>query len=235
MVRLRLRTRRDVRAFSVALTAIVMLGNLIMQDLFMPSDLAEQIRFSGSIIALSLAAPLSYFVGLRLHDIHRLYVDLEHAARSDPLTGLLTRRAFMDRVQSLDLRDGVVIMVDIDHFKCFNDTHGHAVGDAALRRVAHSLLSGCRAEDMVARFGGEEFIIFLVDTDMENGSHVAERLRRQLQEKPICHDGRLLPVTASFGVAALTGTMGLEKAMSNADCALYEAKARGRNQVRVFT
>ncbi len=233
MVRFRLRTRRDVRAFSVALTALVLIGNLIMQTLFIPPHIVDQIRWSGSVIALSLAAPLSYFVGLRLHDIHRLYVDLEHAARNDPLTGLLTRRAFMDRVSSLDHQEGVVIMVDIDHFKSFNDTHGHAVGDAALRRVARTLESCCRTDDLVARFGGEEFVIFLRETDMQNGSRVAERLRRQLMEKPIRHEGRLLPVSASFGVAGLDGHGNLEKSMARADEALYAAKAKGRNKVCV--
>jgi diguanylate cyclase (GGDEF)-like protein len=228
---LRLRTLKDVRAFSVALTAVVLLGNLTLQQVLMPPDLARIVRWPGSIIALALAAPLSFFVGLRLLEIHRLYVKLQDTVQHDPVTSVLTRRAFFERLSDIEDSTGVAIMVDIDHFKAFNDNHGHATGDAALSCLARTLINGCRAEDLVARYGGEEFVIYLPDTCIEDGISVAERLREKIARTRIMHDGLKLPVTSSFGVARVESVKHIETAIERADAALYKAKSQGRNRV----
>ena len=220
---IRLRTIWDVRAFSVTLTTLVMIGTLGLQYLLIEPDIAVQIRWPGMLISFILAAPVSYFMGLRMYEIHRLSVDVKHAAKHDGLTGLLNRHAFVEQVKEMTQHPGVLIMADIDHFKRFNDQYGHATGDLVLKKVAQIFLSFCRADDLAARFGGEEFMIFLPDTSLEDGLAVAERLRKRLGRDPISHEGQSLPITASFGVAVLDQTIQIEEVIDRADSALYDS------------
>lgn len=229
---LRLRNIRDVRAFSIAVTAVALIGNLALQSLLMPADLFGQLRFSGAIITLSLAAPISFFVGLRMHDIHRLTRDLEHAAVHDPLTGAATRARLYDRVAEIPHGKTTVLAADIDHFKAFNDRFGHQAGDMALRHVAATLMRNSRDGDVVARFGGEEFVILLPGTGLQDGLHVAERLCDALRRNPVHAGGKGVTVTASFGVAETDDPTAIDTAIARADAALYEAKRAGRDRVR---
>lgn len=228
---MRLRTIWDVRVFSVTLTTGVILGGLILHHMLLPPDLAQRVRWPGILILFMLAAPLTYFSGLRLYDIQRLNMDVKEAAQRDPLTGLLSRHAFVDRVRTRTDRCGILIMADIDNFKRYNDAYGHAAGDAALTRVAHVFATSCRAEDLAARYGGEEFMIFLPDTGRDDGVAVAERLRRRLASTPLQHNGQSLKLTASFGVACLAHDTDLDVAIQRADAALYQSKHKGRNRV----
>ncbi|MEO0752270.1 MAG: diguanylate cyclase, partial [Pseudomonadota bacterium] len=111
--------------FSVTLTALVILGSLGLQNLLIEPDIARRVVWPGALISFMLAAPITYFVGLRLHEVHRLNVDVKDAARKDPLTGLLNRHAFVEEIRRLAQTSGVLIMADIDHFKSINDTYGH--------------------------------------------------------------------------------------------------------------
>lgn len=168
-----------------------------------------------------------------VHDTRRL-------AATDPLTGLMNRRAFLEafeREHSRAVRHALpmtLVMVDVDHFKRVNDTHGHDAGDAVLRAVAASLARGARKSDLVARWGGEEFVLFLPQTG-EAGARVAsERLRRAIAElRPATPSGASVPVTASFGLASATVPTPADELSSRADRALYVAKERGRNRVEV--
>jgi two-component system, cell cycle response regulator len=129
-----------------------------------------------------------------------------------------------------------LLMIDLDHFKRVNDTHGHLVGDAVLRDVADLLLSGVRGSDFVGRFGGEEFLVVLPDTDDDGAASFAERIRERVD----AHDfpGRdgapPLRMTASIGVATFPAALieSVEDLFARADAALYRAKADGRNRVR---
>ncbi len=228
---LRLGNMHDVRAFSVAVTAVVLLGNLALQSLVMPAGVVEDVRVSGAVIALALAGPISFFMGLRLYDIHCLTLDLEHAAQHDPLTGAVTRARVYDRAAEIGHVPMTLILADIDRFKEFNDRHGHLAGDAALRQVAQTFLRNCRQEDVVARFGGEEFLILLPGTTPEDGVRVAERLCTRLRDRQVEIDGARLAVTASFGVAGVEEPGGIDAAIARADAALYEAKGAGRDRV----
>lgn len=167
---------------------------------------------------------------------------LEQMALHDPLTGLANRHKFQDRFHLERLRQVrsgqplTLLLLDIDHFKQVNDNLGHIVGDTCLKAVAGLLAGNLRSIDLMARFGGEEFVVLLTDTSPETGLLVAEKLRRALENEVI--DTGLaaqpgLKITASFGVAAVlpSQTLSLEAAIECADRALYAAKCSGRNRV----
>jgi two-component system, cell cycle response regulator len=141
----------------------------------------------------------------------------------------------MERVR----QDGIsvaVLMFDIDHFKKVNDTHGHPAGDEVLRELAARAVNSVRSVDLVARLGGEEFIVVMPETDLAIATQVAERLRAAVSREPFAVPGNpeKIPVTISIGVTA-TGVPddGPDTMIKRADVALYTAKARGRNCVIV--
>ncbi len=127
------------------------------------------------------------------------------------------------------------MLLDIDHFKRYNDTFGHGAGDEALRFVADALLSSVRAEDLAVRFGGEEFVILLPECSLDQASVRAEEIRKRLKELYVARPGELPgPVTASIGVAAFPVTTDqVELLLKCADNALYQAKRAGRDRVVV--
>ena len=161
---------------------------------------------------------------------------LERLSVTDPLTGLPNRRALDESLsQELErsLRYGqplTVVIMDVDHFKQVNDAHGHAVGDLVLQRFASVMGTQIRANDMVGRWGGEEFLLLCPCTGAEGGLSLAEKLRALLAAQEF--DG-LGGRTASFGVATLREGDTLQSLLSRADAALYEAKRRGRNRVEL--
>ncbi len=163
---------------------------------------------------------------------------LRELALTDPMTGLLNRRGFFESVdralaptvQSPD--DISVLVLDIDRFKTINDTHGHAVGDAVIKGVAALCRQQGRDSDLVARFGGEEFVVFLPGCPGPAALARADRLRRLIAETPISTDAGPVSVTVSIGVALFTVTEdAINKVIDRADKALYHAKRNGRNRV----
>lgn len=163
-------------------------------------------------------------------------------ATTDPLTGLLNRRAFLERTGQ-ELRRSArygdclsMILLDVDHFKRINDERGHAVGDAVLTAVGELLARTVRSCDIVARWGGEEFVIGLPSTPGSNALTLAERVRAKLQAHEISDLKRgSLSVTASFGVAAQLEGDHLEQLIDRADRGMYTAKSSGRNRVHLTT
>jgi diguanylate cyclase (GGDEF)-like protein len=160
-------------------------------------------------------------------------------ANTDPLTQVLSRRAFKDqagRAVALALRHSQplsAIVLDLDHFKSINDTHGHAIGDAVITGTIQACAASLRGTDIVGRLGGEEFAFVLPQTERSAALEVAEKLRVAIERLPLRANGRELKVTASFGVAALDHvTRDIEELLRRADLALYEAKAAGRNQCK---
>jgi diguanylate cyclase (GGDEF)-like protein len=165
-------------------------------------------------------------------------------ASVDPLTGLFNRRWLekmlgrqMERARGAGEGLGL-LMIDVDHFKPFNDRHGHVAGDHALRAVAEGLREALRPTDMIARYGGEEFVVLLPGASLDNAREVGERLRDAVKRTPIAgFDGRTLPpVTASIGVAELSGLPADTEPsafLDAADQAVYRAKAAGRDHVSV--
>jgi diguanylate cyclase (GGDEF)-like protein len=164
------------------------------------------------------------------------------AATVDPLTGIANRQAVLSRLDeelaraTRYRRPLAIVMVDLDHFKRLNDTHGHAAGDAVLRQVAQRLADHVRSVDLIGRFGGEEFLAVLPETDADAAASLAEKLRRVVAGTPVrLPDGNEVTVTLSAGVAGGPGeVLRPEILVRDADAALYSAKALGRNTVYVF-
>jgi diguanylate cyclase (GGDEF)-like protein len=170
-------------------------------------------------------------------ELQRQYARLAEAAVSDGLTGLKNRRHFREMLDagfSLACRKKLplsVVMIDVDHFKHYNDTYGHPAGDAALADLGRLLRDNARDHDVVARYGGEEFVILLAATDASSALTVCERLRSLIETRP----WPLRPITASFGIATLSHrSLNPMHLVDEADRALYASKHAGRNRVTHF-
>jgi diguanylate cyclase (GGDEF)-like protein/PAS domain S-box-containing protein len=168
-------------------------------------------------------------------------VELEYLATRDPLTGCLNRRAFFEKAELLFLEatqtgsEISCIMVDIDHFKSINDRYGHATGDRVIQFVTGELRSNARPDDLVGRYGGEEFCIILPGVDCTAAAAIAERLRARVKSVAQGRFAEPVRITASFGVAALTeGISNPGDLINCADKALYVAKESGRNRVEMI-
>jgi diguanylate cyclase (GGDEF)-like protein len=174
----------------------------------------------------------------RMIEGDRLSTELQRQASIDPLTGALNRRAFREMIArdigraKRHARPLSIAMIDVDHFKLFNDTRGHAAGDRVLTVLAGTLAAELRTEDFFCRWGGEEFIAALSETDKAGSVAAAERLRHAIADIRLEHGHELLGITASIGVATF-GDDGqtIEQLANAADLALYRAKETGRNRV----
>ena len=166
---------------------------------------------------------------------------LSDKAIKDVLTGAYTKGALMDQgpeavKRSQQLQQPLSLIVfDLDHFKKINDKYGHPGGDYVLKELGRVVLNKVvRSEDFFARFGGEEFVLVLLQSNLQIGAEVAERLRKTIEEHTFNFQGQLIPVTISVGVAQLQGTMhSWEDLFAKADAAAYASKKAGRNQVTV--
>lgn len=162
---------------------------------------------------------------------------IQKLSQTDPLTDLLNRRSFNDKVQLLEKKQlqYSIIILDLDHFKAINDRYGHSIGDDTLILVSQSLIQNIPTEDIVARYGGEEFIICLHHTDQLKALKIAEACRQAIQKIQIkINDQHNIHITASFGIAFSSENVSLEQAIRHADDALYLAKQQGRNQVKFY-
>jgi len=187
---------------------------------------------------LSFKTTFAAQVGLSVANI-RLREALRAQSTKDPLTGLYNRR-YLQEMLDREIRRAVrseqhlgILMLDLDHFKKFNDTYGHEAGDTVLRETASFLVRSIRVEDFVCRYGGEEFVIILPTADLRAAEARAGRIRSKLRDLVVMHDGRSLGViTASIGVAALPDHgMNEKELLQSADAALYRAKREGRDRV----
>lgn len=168
-------------------------------------------------------------------------LELQRLATRDPMTGCLNRRAFLEAVAAMR-RDGgpeglpvAVVVLDIDHFKSVNDTHGHGIGDRVIQEVARQMQAGVRSSDLVCRWGGEEFCLALPGAGLRLAMELADRLRQNIERQagPGVSEVPGLRVTASLGVhvGLLSPGLAFDGFVENADQALYQAKRSGRNRV----
>jgi diguanylate cyclase (GGDEF)-like protein len=194
------------------------------------SMIALALHFTLALSALAIAIVLFIMVGMEI--VNRL----TETSETDPLTDVLNRRGFDARVVDLAGSGGshIVVMADIDRFKVINDRYGHKAGDAVIRRFARILAGTVRENDLVVRWGGEEFLVFLADAEISTGRYFAEAVREVFQEQ--AHDrleGHM--ATASFGIAAWHEGLSIPDVGHLADKALYRAKREGRNRVCVYS
>ena len=156
---------------------------------------------------------------------------------TDPLTGLFNRRGFLERIKNEAIRfkrnqkPFSILFGDIDLFKKINDTYGHSAGDAILVNISSILNTEKREIDQVARWGGEEFLVLLPETNLRGAVLSSNKIRKSISAKPVIHEGQEIHVTMSFGVSEYNGETPIEKTIDLADQRLYLAKNSGRNKV----
>ncbi len=185
------------------------------------------------LLGLLGAVYARYRLGLRV--TRRLHV----AASTDPLTGLPNRREMLDRLHEAEkdcISNGThhaLILADIDDFKQINDQLGHSAGDRVMERLAEVFSQAVKGRDLVARWGGEEFLFLLPETGLKGARSVAENLRRAVVESPMRHNGEEINLTLTAGVSVLQSGISVEEAIRRADDAMYQGKANGKNRVEV--
>jgi diguanylate cyclase (GGDEF)-like protein len=201
--------------------------------------------FLGISVTLLLLGLVYFFIFRLMRRLTRAQEKIQLMLTTDELTGLHNRRHFFERLEEELPRakryghDTSCIMLDIDHFKKVNDTYGHLTGDMVLVTLARLLKTGFRETDVVARYGGEEILILLPETDVEHARVVAEKIRAMVEEQEMTDDeGRTIQITASLGVAGLSperleSVVDPDSLIKCADEALYRAKEGGRNRVEV--
>lgn len=175
---------------------------------------------------------------LLIQELQHLKAQLEISAKTDPLTGLLNRRGMLEQIEQEKIRAErhkshfSFIIMDIDHFKRVNDTYGHDAGDYVLREIAIHMKEFLRKQDILCRWGGEEFLVLLPDTDLRGGIILAEKCRSRVEKEVFNYNQKELHMTMSFGVSVrLEADMDMDTCIKRADECLYEAKNTGRNKV----
>lgn len=227
---------RNVGDAIIAYASFTMVAGMpaALYMLYVPGDfsLAQTISFGVHSCAYSLVA-----VGFLASVLIEYQQHLSHLATEDPLTRLLNRRGLEDALHvslahaSRQHLPTSAIMIDIDHFKKVNDSFGHETGDNVIRMTAGIIARMCRGSDVVARTGGEEFLLVLPDTALDAARILAERIRVAISQHPLLVDQQRIPVTVSLGVASAHGDVVLDELAQDADRAMYLAKQGGRNRV----
>jgi diguanylate cyclase (GGDEF)-like protein len=185
----------------------------------------------------SMLNTLEIEVARRTADLSEANLQLAEVARADPLTGLLNRRGFIEEAETevqrfqRSGRPFSIVLCDVDHFKRVNDTYGHACGDYVLRRVADIITDRLRDVDRAGRWGGEEFILLLPETETQGAAFLADKLRNIVAESSFQFEGESVGITMTFGVASYRRTETLDGCIARADTAMYHGKKAGRNKV----
>ncbi|HOJ12729.1 MAG TPA: GGDEF domain-containing protein, partial [Clostridiales bacterium] len=173
-------------------------------------------------------------------ELRQVIVKLEDLSIKDPLTGLYNRRYIIEKINELETRYKrskslfSIIISDIDYFKRINDRYGHDCGDLVLFNIARLISDCCREQDILSRWGGEEFLILLSDTNHDGANILAERIRKKLENESIQYGDISLKITMTFGVSEYSESLGIEGTIKNADMALLQGKHNGRNRVVVL-
>ncbi|MCK0713545.1 GGDEF domain-containing protein [Chromohalobacter sarecensis] len=224
--------------YKIAVSAVigsVALATLLMAPHFTPWML-EAAAFRKDIRLTNLVM-VFLILGLILWRLHAITERCEHHFRRDAtydyLTKVLNRRAIFHEAEMLwqQERDFTLLLLDADHFKQVNDTHGHTAGDEVLRHLAYIVRGALREDDRLGRVGGEEFLIVFPDSTREEVLSVASRIRRCLADQPCQLETLTLPVTFSMGMAAAKEVTSLQALIDMADRRLYRAKSAGRDQL----
>lgn len=207
--------------------------------IFVASFLTEQDEWATDLpvivlLATALTVGVSWSLARQVQKSHALAQELQRLVDRDRLTNVASRDFFFSEIEKHPNMHGVIMMVDLDRFKTINERHGHLVGDVVLRDVASLLSRSIRGEDMICRFGGEEFLIFLNRQDETTGASIGERLRSAVESCAVpIGNGEAVQVTISLGAARMDSLNEIAKTISLADDALNAAKEGGRNRLVV--
>jgi len=218
---------------TVVIVCVAMVFAAIAVFLVFPFDLAQEVLSRALIIVFVVATPIVRFVLGTMHEKHLISVELRRLVERDRLTDVATRDFFFAQMEDRANNFGVSLMIDIDHFKAINDKHGHLIGDEVIKCVADALRNELRERDVVCRFGGEEFVVFLYESSEEAGWQVAERMRQAVENIPKSDQFENLQVTVSVGASMKVRLEQIEDAIKRADDCLYRAKRAGRNRTVV--
>jgi diguanylate cyclase (GGDEF)-like protein len=228
-------------AFNGAVANCILFTSLLFmlnnQELLLANySSSETIRFLSSFFVINVICFINEHFREHSHlKMADISINKEQQANTDALTDLPNRR-FVDavffptsKINANDRFPMVLIMADVDHFKSFNDNHGHQMGDVILEKLARTMEQCIRAEDIVARVGGEEFLLIFSNTSYELGLKIAEKIRNEISVMKLDHENKELNITMSFGVAIAKKHNEIESKLKEADTRLYNAKKTGRN------
>jgi diguanylate cyclase (GGDEF)-like protein len=214
------------------------IGLVVVLDLLLKPGIPREDVIIGAVIP-ALLAPLMLYGFVRLsQQLDGAEARLRALAAEDPLTGILNRRRFLEladlewvRAQRHG-RPQSLLLIDVDEFKAVNDRHGHLSGDETLRRIAETCQSCLRRTDVLGRYGGDEFVILLPETEEPGAVLMAERIRRALAACQVKAQAGPVRITVSIGAAARRiGMEAFDSLLAQADAALYTAKSKGRNRI----
>ena len=191
------------------------------------------------VLPAMLAVPLFAYMALKMRQLEIVNRELEDLATRDDLTSSLNRGAFTAAVDrrisnASNATHGALLILDVDHFKRVNDSHGHDQGDEALRLLADTIRASVRADDQLGRLGGEEFGVLLPGASLIDATEVAERIRRNVAAMDFRPNGVGHPLSVSVGGIAYCGHVNFLDLFRLADKRLYEAKTEGRNRVKMM-
>ncbi len=222
----------------LALSAVILYLPDLVWTLHSYSDNTKY-RFSGSIVFVAAMAYLMEWSRMLAEQAtEKATASLQQLVRTDELTGVYNRRGIKQRIQlelhrvARDKSELSVVLCDVDLFKRINDRYGHDTGDLALKRIAEILSSTVRVTDVVGRWGGEEFLILLPNTRLEEGFQLIERVRETIAAESLELNGHVLEMSISCGICSTRFSSRFEDLIKAADVSLYEAKEQGRNCTR---
>lgn len=202
-------------------------------DTLLPADIYLDINLIAAAVHISTSGAFSLSLAYE-----RSVAGLRQTALRDPLTGLYNRwsiEALPEIIKHHEARQNTaLVLMDIDHFKSVNDSHGHAAGDAAIRHCADLIRGAFGGDSLIARIGGEEFVVLLPGTDMDEARRLAEKLRKAVETETLSFQGKSIGFTVSMGIShGAADTRSFPRLLEKADRGLYRAKAAGRNRIEV--
>ena len=239
---IKIKSQKDVVIYTILTTLLSMTLSFVIVipalSWLEPSALETPVTYLMALLAPLLVAP--FVTGYTYQTVFRLEQtkeQLEIMSRTDALTKLYNRGFFWEHV-SQELQSAknhkqpvALIIFDIDNFKAFNDAYGHLVGDSVLQLCAQTAANCLRKGDYIARFGGEEFAVFLNDCGVEQANDVAERIRQTIAQAYLVYQENQLNITVSLGLATSHLTYHLDELAKKADDAMYQAKRQGKNRI----
>ena len=227
--------RNPVQMIAAAffVTTLAVCATVIHLHLNYDQEMRDTVQGKAVIATIVVCFPLTLIVMWQMLKTHRLSVELQRLVNRDRLTDAATRDFFFEKLAASPDGYGVSLMIDIDHFKQVNDTYGHLAGDDVIRQVATILRLNVRPDDIVCRFGGEEFVVFLKDAGPDEGWAISERIRQDIEGAVTPFEDGVIKVTVSVGGSLKKRIESIDEAIARADACLYRAKEFGRNRTEV--